>query len=65
MSDGKFAVLRQHNRCVHRSRQLGRAAVTSTVLHGKENSVLHLIGFFTVAHASPVQAVLRLNPRRV
>jgi hypothetical protein len=51
MSDGKFAVLRQHNRCVHRSRQLGRAAVTSTVLHGKENSVLHLIGFFTVAHA--------------
>ena len=39
MSDGKFAVLRQHHRCVYHSRQLGRSGVTSTGLHGKENSI--------------------------
>jgi hypothetical protein len=40
MSDGKFTVLHQRNRCVHHCRQLGRSGVTSTALHGKENSVL-------------------------
>jgi hypothetical protein len=52
MSDGKFVVLRQHHRCVYHSRQLGRSGVTSTGLHGKENSVRHQIRFHSVVVAS-------------
>lgn len=51
MSDGKFAVLCQHHCCVYQSRQLGRSGVTSTGLHGKENSVHHQIRFHSVVVA--------------
>lgn len=46
MSDGKFAVLHQRNRCVHHCRQLGRSGVTSAPLFHKESSVRHLISYF-------------------
>ena len=52
MSDGKLAVLHQRNRCVYLGRHLGRSGVTSTALHGKENSVRHQIGFHSVVGAS-------------
>jgi hypothetical protein len=52
MSDGKFAVLHQRNRCVHHCRQLGRSGVTSSTLHGKENGVRHQIRFHSVVGAS-------------
>jgi hypothetical protein len=38
-----LAVLHQRHRCVYNGRQLGRSGVTSTALHGKENSVQHPI----------------------
>ena len=46
MSDGKLPVLHQRRRCVYHGRQLGRSGVTSTALHGKENSVRHQICHF-------------------
>jgi len=52
MSDGKLAVLHQRHRCVYHGRQLGRSGITSTALHGKENSVHHQIRFHSVVGAS-------------
>jgi hypothetical protein len=52
MSDGKLVVLHQRHRCVHHGRQLGRSGVTSTALHGKENSVRYQIRFHSVIGAS-------------
>jgi hypothetical protein len=52
MSDEKLSVLHQRHRCVYRGRQLGRSGVTSTALHGKENSVRHQIRFHSVVGAS-------------
>ena len=48
----KLPVLDQRHRCVYHCRQLGRSGVTSTVLHGKENSVRHQIRFHSVVGAS-------------
>jgi hypothetical protein len=64
MSDGKFAILHQRHRCVYHSRQLGRSGVTSTALHGKENSVRHQIRFHSVVGASLHQRNLAAFHRR-
>ena len=64
MSDGKLSVLHQRHRCVYRGRQLGRSGVTSTALHGKENSVRHQIRFHSVVGASLHQRNLAVYHRR-
>jgi len=48
----KLPVLDQRHRCVYQCRQLGRSGVTSTALHGKENSVRHQIRLLSVVGAS-------------
>ena len=48
----KLPVLDQRHRCVYHCRQLGRSGVTSTALHGKENSVRHQIRFHSVVGAA-------------
>jgi hypothetical protein len=49
---GKLAVLHQRHRCVYHGRQLVPSDVTSTALHGKENSVRHQIRFHSVVGGS-------------
>jgi len=62
MSDDKLPVLHQRHRCVHHGRQLGRSGVTSTALHGKENSVRHHTRFHSVVGASLCQRNLAALP---
>ena len=64
MSDGKLPVLDECHRCVYHSRQFGRSGVTSTALHGKENSVHHQIRFHSVVGASLHQRNLAVYHRR-